>query len=307
MKIYGIGDSLTQGYGGGGTTYLNVLEGLLSSEVTTYNKGVGGEGAGTIFGRVNGIPFKVAEDITIPASNETAIEVKLTNDFGSCIFTLCLADGSPYNTAQCVIGGIVGTLHSDGGFYDMSVTYTFTRTTSGVAANIKAGEEILMLPNGVFGGMEPDSYQIIWVGQNGGYKWNESGRWQPNSGEHIDGMDVANYVNMIETHLKASPHAGFLVLSPSEKTTTLLENTLARKFGASFVNVRKELVSCGISVALENGYLTGDYPTPQDTEDINNGIVPTSLRYDNVHLNGVGYSVLAEILKTRINTVWNIN
>lgn len=304
MKIYGIGDSLTQGYGSSdNVTYLTVLETLLSTEVTTVNKGIGGEGAGTIFGRVNGIPFKVAEDITIPASNGTAVTVKLMNDFGSWLLPLL----SHSNSAQCVIGGIAGTLHTDAGGYDFSATYTFTRTASGVAANIKAGEEILMLPNGVFGGMEPDSYQIIWVGQNGGFKWNESGRWQPDSAEHIDGVDVANYVNMIETHLKASPHAGFLVLSPTEKTNSLLENTLAKTFGSSYINVRKELISCGISIALEEGYLVGNYPTAQDTENINNGVIPSSLMFDNVHLNKAGYSVLAEIIKTRINTAWNIN
>ena len=42
-------------------------------------------------------------------------------------------------------------------------------------------------------------------------------------------------------------------------------------------------------------------PTTQDNIDIANGVFPTGMHYDNVHLNGYGYNIIANRVAKLIN------
>lgn len=61
---------------------------------------------------------------------------------------------------------------------------------------------------------------------------------------------------------------------------------LQRHYGAHFADIRKYLLDYG----LADNNIT---PTEQDNQDIQSGEIPSSLRYDAVHLNNYGYSVVA--------------
>jgi lysophospholipase L1-like esterase len=41
-------------------------------------------------------------------------------------------------------------------------------------------------------------------------------------------------------------------------------------------------------------------PTTQDNTDITNGVFPTGMHYDSVHLNGYGYNIIANRVATLI-------
>lgn len=300
--IYGIGDSLTAG-----NQYLNKVQDLIlqneNIKIATVNFGIGGEGVGTIFGRVNSIPYKVKNNITIPTGT-TAINIELKNDYGSWLLPLLQGDS---NQALCIISGIVGTLSTNNSPADTSATYTFTRSTAGRSKVIKAGEEILFECSGRYGGVVPGANQIIFVGQNGGYKaGGDTARYQP-SAPNITQEDADNLMDMIKNHILCTRPSKFLVLSPPVNTNAILESTFLNNFHGSFINVRERMVNDGIDIALEKGYLVGDYPTSQDQADIAEGKVPTSLRADNVHFNTAGYNVLGEIIYDKVRTQWNIS
>ena len=69
-----IGDSLTAGAGGEGTTMSNVASRLLPGTYTIKNMGIGGENTLTIGARQGAIPMYIKESITIP-SNTTKVEI----------------------------------------------------------------------------------------------------------------------------------------------------------------------------------------------------------------------------------------
>lgn len=288
-KIYGIGDSLT--YEGTYLTELSTLTGI-----ATKNLGVGGEDVPTILGRVNSLPYKVASDIIIPASNASEVEFSITSDYGA---VLPLRGN---NNCRVQIAGIIGTLRTEAGSWATSATYFFKRENSGDAVSVKAGEPMYCVGYGAgyqsrFGSVPSSQYQILWMGQNGGFYVSD--------GTSITQDDADNLVSIIKGHIERTQPQNFIVASPPKNTNTILENTLSKAFGGSFLNVRKQLVDNGIRVALDNGYLVGEYPTAQDTQDIQNGIIPTSLRADAVHLNVAGYKTFARICyENIIKNVW---
>ena len=68
---------------------------------------------------------------------------------------------------------------------------------------------------------------------------------------------------------------------------------MLQEFGNHFFLTRKMLVNYGLNVE-------GLTPTEQDLVDISSGVVPTSLRSDNVHLNSHGYNALGKMLASYI-------
>ena len=61
---------------------------------------------------------------------------------------------------------------------------------------------------------------------------------------------------------------------------------MADYFGDHYLDIRDYLLEYGLADADVT-------PTQQDTTDISNGEIPTSLRIDTVHFNTAGYTVIA--------------
>jgi len=64
-----------------------------------------------------------------------------------------------------------------------------------------------------------------------------------------------------------------------------LNDELALTFGTNFIDIRRYLIDFGLRDA-------GIAPTMQDQTDITHDVVPSSLRFDKLHLNSAGYSVV---------------
>ena len=67
------------------------------------------------------------------------------------------------------------------------------------------------------------------------------------------------------------------------------------------------MVNHGIDDAIALGYLSASsYPTQQDITDMNNGVVPTSLRADSTHFTEDGFYTMAYALSIKLKEVWNL-
>ena len=285
-----VGDSLTAA-----DFYEQKLKEL--SGIETVNLGVGGEGVGTILGRMNGIPYKVSEDFTIPA-NTDKVQIKLTNIYKQLILPL-LQGSKELDVSIGGIDGVLTTTQTDIGAE--TADYYFNRANSGEDTIIKAGENIYITSNRLY--QDYHRAKIIWVGQNGGFSVDETSRYQ---GSFQDEDDVNRYINMIKTYINVVNPIKYIILSPPKNTGDYVENRLEEEFGDSYINVRKKIINNGIRIALQNGYLNGEYPTADDLEDISNNIIPRSLRADAVHFNQAGYYTLAHIIYDTVKIIWNL-
>nr|DAF86781.1 MAG TPA: hydrolase [Siphoviridae sp. ctvuW5] len=286
-----VGDSLSMA--GVYASELQKLTGL-----SCVNLGVGGENTATILGRMNGIPYKIAEKVTIPSSKDT-IQIKLTNIYNQRILPL-LQGNKTIGITICGVEGILSTTQTDA--TAENADYFFERNTEGEQFTVEKGENIYITSNKLY--QNPNRAKIIWVGQNGGFSINETGRYQ---GDFSNQEDRARYIAMLKTYINVANPTRYIVMSPPEFTTDDIENDLELEFGSCFINVRKEMINNGIQIAKIIGLLDSNYPTEDDLEDIGNNKIPRSLRSDNIHFNEIGYKVLAHIIYNKIYIIWNLD
>ena len=286
-----VGDSLSMA--GVYESELQKLTGL-----SCVNLGVGGENTATILGRMNGIPYKIAEKVTIPSSKDT-IQIKLTNIYNQRILPLLQGNKTIGITIRGV-EGILSTTQTDA--TAENADYFFERNIEGEQFTVEKGENIYITSNKLY--QNSNRAKIIWVGQNGGFSINETGRYQ---GDFSNQEDRARYIAMLKTYINVVNPIKYIVMSPPEFTTDEIENDLDVEFGGCFINVRKEMINNGIPIAKKIGLLDSNYPTEGDLEDIGNIKIPRSLRSDNIHFNDIGYKVLAHIIYNKICVIWNLD
>jgi hypothetical protein len=202
-----------------------------------------------------------------------------------------------------VIDGIEGTLTTtQTNPAATTANYFFQRKESGSAYNAKAGDDIFV--NDFKPTFNPHRAKIIWIGQNGGFDTNSTSRY---GGNINNADDRARLIDMIKTYIAVSGCEYYMVLSAPQNTNNDLESDFAKAFGNRYFNVRMYMVNHGIDDAIALGYLSASsYPTAQDITDMNNGVVPSSLRIDNVHFTQNGFYTLAYALSTKLKEVWNL-
>lgn len=291
-----IGDSLTQsvvdGIAGRWETY---LQELYNSNFFFINYGAGGENVGTIFARTGLLPMQVASDVVIPAISQE-VNITIKNVYNQVL--LPFMQGELRNGAQVIINGVQGLMKGTmTGIH--TADYTFQRNTDGDAVTLKEGDYIFVV--NTERARKGDDYAILWVGQNGGYSVNETSRYQ---GDPTSEADVNRLVGMIKSAITVMNPKKYIVVSPPQNTADLLESSFMMAFGGSYFNVRQYLVNRGIDIAKQNGWLDSSYPKAQDITDMANGIVPTSLRQDEVHFNLTGYKVFAIGIKEMMDLQW---
>ncbi|MBU2960483.1 hypothetical protein KO516_06575 [Citreicella sp. C3M06] len=259
-----LGDSLTAGSGGGGTTYPSVLATITGR--TVNNLGVGGEGSRTIAGRVGALPYLVTPDgDEIPVSG--GVTVTLTGADGGAVAPL-LQGSAGIN--PCTLAGVSGSLSYSGG------TYTFTRSTDGDAVSVPRPAALITAAQA-----RRDDIFILWMGQNDGV----------NDAEEIIRRERAIIEWLGENHRK------WLVCGLTTSTISYrqpMHDQFFNEFGRRFVNLHEYLASFE---ALAEAGIT---PTAEDEEDIGLGIVPESLRVDDTHFNASGYTLIANCIAARI-------
>lgn len=268
-NIVGIGDSMTAGAGGGGTTYLTALQNLLTQRGSTAictNRGVGGETSVTICARMNGNPLIVKVDGgVIPASGQVGLTLEPINGY----LPAPLKQGS--SSLTCTLGGVVGTFGRtvNAGIY----SYHFTRTGSGAAVT---ANRPLPLYTDIGKAARNDIY-VIWIGQNG-----------PNNERAIsDAKAMIQYMSAVDKR--------FIVISkPGGGNATDADDARwFAEFGRRFIPIRQYMVKYGLEDA-------GIVPTEGDLTDIANGTVPRSLRIDSVHWTAAGYTILGRLVFERL-------
>ena len=264
------GDSLTNGVPvHPSKSYPSKLQTLVGNKYQVINYGIGGETAQSILGRQGAYPA-VVSPFTIPAGT-TPVDVTLKS----------IVDGSNIRWTQIVIdamvnpvtiNGIKGTIKEttdDRGVYH----YTFTRSEAGDEVVIDRESLVKTTPSE----KDSDSIQIIWIGQNGIWS-NED--------------ELVSMYRAAIRHMKTDRYILIGLTSESESSRATLEKKMQLEFGEKYLNMRKYLVQYG----LRDAGLTA---TSNDTTQISQGMVPESLRADDIHFNELGYASIAKAVYTR--------
>lgn len=263
------GDSLTWGTGGGFTNYPSVLENLLQEEVNkeiyVANAGVGGESSATICARAGVYdPLALAADAVVPAdTSEVAVELNYP----------VLRQGGSAAFSPCIIGGIEGSLRIEQAAID-SETYRhyFKRSKKGEETELAAGT---LVESEAYAAYE-NYVSVIFIGQNGG--WADEAEL------------IAQQRALVER--SGADREKFLILgltSGSAASRASLESAMEEAFGERYINLRAYLSGRGMADAE----LTA---TEEDAKQMAAGVVPESLRSDEVHLNADGYRLVATIV-----------
>lgn len=257
------GDSLTYSQYSTNITYPQKLSELINKTNKVHNFGVPGETSLAIATRQGAYPFNIPET-TLPASGSVSVDA--TDVFGNAFTTLLhngLRTGQLDTPTVLIING-------------KSYSIGYAGNNKYNIVNIGTGNEEITLPHGaivrMFGSLYRNCIPVFWAGTN-------DAPATAGDAEHITKVvrTMANYSNRDE----------YLVLGLTVKSYADTVNaSLAYEFGQHYVDVKSYLINYGLDI-------NNITPTEQDTTDIANGVVPTSLRYDSVHFNDYGYITVA--------------
>lgn len=269
------GDSLTYGVGGEGITYPNVLQQYVSEKVgkiSVYNLGVGGESSKQVMARNGALGIKLAEDLVIPDSQiPIKIEIELSDGSDAAI----LRQGD-YGIEEVRIGSVFGSLSiKQESITSEDYTYYFTRKYDGKEERINSGTQIEVVSSRKY----KDDIIVIFMGTNGVWSTPEELIGQIQS--MIDG----------QFHKELYVVIGLSTGTAEERVD--LENEMEKEFGKHYINLREYLSTEGLDDA-------GLLPTEEDLKNMEEGIVPVSLRSDDVHLNATGYELLGKLVYERM-------
>ncbi len=230
---------------------------LASSGRKVENLGVGGENSATIAARFGPQPLRATvAGGAIPASGPVVVTLDSVN---GAVSPLLQADGG-INPAR--ITGVEGVLSLGDG------EYRFNRSAAGavVAAAGATPIETFAARN------YRDRLPVIWMGQNDGT--NDATAIIARAQAIIDWVYDDRWIVI---GLSTGDAAG----------RAAMEAQFAAAFGSRFLNIRAYLSS---DRAMADAGLE---PTADDLADMSAGRVPPRFRSDAVHLNSVGYSLVA--------------
>lgn len=263
IRVVVWGDSLTEGTGGDGVTYPNVLEKLAGCEVKNY--GVYAETTTCIAGRQGGMP-ELIHPVTIPAEI-TDVDVEIENGAGGWDLLLVFGDAG---INPCTIAGVEGKLWMD---FDTGQR-KFTRS--------EAGEEIVLTegtPMETFAmkDRKPDDILVIFTGSN----------------DDPTPETVQSVIDVQRDMLAYAEADRYVVIGLTSKRkmpmTAEVNEILAKEYGEHFLDVRKDLLEHGLQDS-------GIEATAEDQADIADGYIPRSLLTDESHGNAAYYTIIGEAL-----------
>ena len=261
-KIVCWGDSLTAGAGSTNIKYTSKLKELTGSLTYITSLGVGGETSKSIAIRQGGIPIYSNEFIIPSDTNKVELEIK--DKEGNLVE---LARQGTNGLNPVTINGIEGNIN----YNSETNKYEFTRISTGISTIVQDNTQIIT------SGMKDnkEDLMIIWAGTNDNPSVESIQEVIDNIDAMIDYSNNPNYIIIGLTCKKKIPDI------------ESINNILFSKYGEHFLDIRTYI--------LENGLADAEIvPTLQDETDISNSEIPTSLRYDNVHFNDYGYSIVGE-------------
>lgn len=265
------GDSLTGGWP-------TMLQDLVGESWTVFNAGVGGETVTSIAAR-QGAQVMLVNDITIPATTTPVLiasgngGIPTSSGYGAHP----MLQGGATTINPCTIAGISGNLTAtfDDGFTNRQ--YFFTRLEAGDAVSITRPTPIITYASENLRG----GTAVLYVGCNaGGYDTPEELVHLIRQMVEYGGYD--QYVVLAYTKWRGTQE----LYAPFDKAFSLA-------FGRHFLNHRAYLTEYGLDDA-------GLFETAQDTLDIAAGMVPVSLRADDVHFNDAAKAIIARLIKEKL-------
>lgn len=269
------GDSLTYSHNTTVTTSPNVGSVTYPSKLAELtglpcaNLGMPGANSNDISGLQGGMPIYL-DPFTLPALSTNSSQVTLRDSNGDTDFIGLLhwmpRSGwiNPLTNMGLTweIDGIKVQLFYSSGVMkvgridDASSDTVFTRPVRIKPVHIYAKEQI----------------QIFFVGTNDA----------PTTKEKAE-----RTVGIVQNMVKFYGGKRYLVIGMTQKNYAEYTNPIfAQTFGNNYVDARNYMIRYGLS----DSNIT---PTSQDTEDVANGLIPTSLRSDSIHFNDYGYTALA--------------
>lgn len=262
--IVSIGDSMSAGAGGGGTSYPSVLATLTGR--TVHNRGVGGETSCTIAARMGASPI-LAKPVggSIPSSGTVDLTFVAINGMTPAP----LLQGGNDQYADVTFAGVRGAMTL------VSGTYKFTRAATGSAVSIN--EPRAIIPADALA--RRGDIHIIWIGQNNSNDAVGIARAQADTAAIIQEM--------------SGGQKRFLVMN-RPMSNDAEDASWYALYGRRFLSPRKQLNMYGLAEM-------GITPTSTDLSDIAGGAIPESLRSDGIHLNADGYTALARLVHRRLN------
>lgn len=306
-----IGDSLTAGFGGGGSSYPKVLESCLrtggDSLTEVVNLGVNGEDSITILGRTGALPFCLSESLILRQDGYPA-ELKLHSPITPEICPLVYGNAGLERVRLTAEDGRVaeGSLSREGGyFFGERLCFrlervraamerrekTDGRVESGRTAALPASSEgsdaeaplyfpagTQLIPRAAWA--YRDYIPVILMGANGQYETLEELLLQHETLRRF-------YRDPAGRYLILGLHLG------SEAEMREAEEQFQERFGAHFVNLRAYMSTQGLADA-------GMEPTEADYADMQKGRTPGSLLYDGLHFNSRGYELLGKLVYQRL-------
>lgn len=284
--IIAMGDSLTAGAGGGGTTYSSVL--AAATGRTVRNSGVGGETSIGINARQGGQPYLLLPSGNqIPASGGVTVALSLPSGLSSWpLLQGTGTGGTMHGTLAGVPGVLTLTQPSNPGYtHNATDYYTFTRDAAGSVISVSRPTAFYVDFNE---GRRGDIY-CYWYGRNNLTATAQVVGDISSSILHQQALDKRFLVlSVLNGTNEASGSANY-------NSIITLNTQLMQSYGRRYVDVRSYLVNYGLADA-------GITPTAQDTTDISGDCIPTSLHAtsDTIHLNAAGYTVVGNLVATRL-------
>ncbi len=250
------GDSLTEA--GNGNAYPDVLSTLTDAQIINY--GLHSDSTRALAIREGALAI-FASEMTIPAG-KSPVTVKITLENGKGANILLNGD---IGINPCRIGAVDGTLKRDGD------TYTFTRLESGEAVDVAEGTRIFTQ-----GALQKDEENVVilFIGANDALSGENLQEFLDTQHEILADLGTEKYIVIGVTY------AG------SGKDLDTVNAAMAEVYGQHFLDIRDYFLRFG----LEDAGIT---PTPEDKDDLKNGIIPSSLRLDRVHGTSDYYELLA--------------
>lgn len=271
LDIAAFGDSLTAGTGG--TPYPTQLATALGRTVKTY--GIGGQQAEQIAARQGGVPINIT--LTGNAFNGAeAVKVIVPSMFLST---------SADNSTRSMAGTVAG------------VKCTITRTATGTAPTQVESYTIKPLaasttavPTGSTfipddSVTTKDFIQALWMGRNNSPDFASLPGLIASCVAHINDPKRFIVIGVLNATIEPEGSAKYKAI---EAINATLKKTYPTQFVASTPPTEAELAALNYS------------PTVQDKEDITWGMIPTGMRYDKIHLNSIGYHLIANRVQAKL-------
>lgn len=259
------GDSLTAGAGGDGTTFPKVIAQNTGLEVVNY--GVGGENAESIAQRQGAMSIYVNEFIIPKGTVVTEINIV---DEENNILRLFQQGDKGFN--PCEIAGVTGIVSTN----DSKDKFFFQRLAEGNEVKVDEKTQVYTY---AMQSMKMGDILVIFSGQNNGM-----------SMENVDYI-----IDIQKSMLKFAGVNRYIIigLTSSDSSMDSINARMQEVYGEHFLDIKRYL--------LENGLTDANImATQQDKTDLEKGMVPSSLRFDDVHGNAYFYKIMGDQITQKL-------